>query len=147
MIPVDMLKQYFSDNVPFASHSGIQLTDISEGKGVALLPDEDTTKNHIGTQHAGALFTLGEVASGGAAVSALFPVMLTTKPVVTDAQIKFEGAARGAITAEARLPMEASEILAKLQTEDKVSFTVPVEMTNQDGKKVCSMSVEWFVSK
>ena len=48
---------------------------ISEKLGrvaaVAVLDQRDEVSNHIGTMHAGAMFTLGETASGGAMVVAL----------------------------------------------------------------------------
>src|SRR5258706_7795561 len=56
--------------VPFARHVGIELVEIVPGKGVATLDETATSVNHIGSQHAGALFTLGETASGAAMAGA-----------------------------------------------------------------------------
>lgn len=63
MTPYDMIREPISKTVPFSSHTGIELISIENGIGEALLPAQDVTLNHIGSQHAGALFTLGEAAS------------------------------------------------------------------------------------
>ena len=64
-----MMKTFFEENVPYAKHSGIELLEIADGRGAAQLPDWKETQNHMGSQHAGALFTLAEAASGAAMVS------------------------------------------------------------------------------
>jgi len=52
--------------VPFNRHLGIELTALEPGRCEARLPDRAEQHNHIHSQHAGALFTLADAASGGA---------------------------------------------------------------------------------
>src|SRR5690606_13953864 len=54
--------------VPSAEHVGIVFTSISSDHAEAMLRDSPETRNHVGSQHAGALFTLGEAASGAAVI-------------------------------------------------------------------------------
>ena len=51
----EMMKNFFEQNVPFAKLTGIELLKIGAGSGEARLADRLETKNHLGTQHAGAL--------------------------------------------------------------------------------------------
>ena len=50
--------------LPFTKRIGV----LAEESGHLALADDPTLQNHIGTVHAGALFTLGEAASGVAVV-------------------------------------------------------------------------------
>ena len=43
---------------------------MAPGRGVVTLPDDERLHNHVGSQHAGALFSAGEAASGGAFLGA-----------------------------------------------------------------------------
>ena len=54
--------------IPFNRHVGLSVTEVGEGRGVVALPAEDHLHNHVGSQHAGALFSAGEAASGAAFV-------------------------------------------------------------------------------
>jgi acyl-coenzyme A thioesterase PaaI-like protein len=85
--------------VPFAKHVGIELLEIAPGKGVAILGETATSVNHIGSQHAGALFTLGETASGAAMAGTFADLMLNIRPVASDASLEYRKLARGKITA------------------------------------------------
>src|SRR3712207_7474748 len=46
------------------------VVEVAPGRGVVRLPDRDELRNHVGSQHAGALFSAGEAASGAAFVGA-----------------------------------------------------------------------------
>jgi len=72
----DMIKAHMSKSVPFASHVGIEITKLDEDGAEAQLEQTENISNHIQTLHAGALFTLGESASGAALGGALAPVSL-----------------------------------------------------------------------
>ena len=48
--------------------------------GVVKLPDMANLHNHVGSQHAGALFSAGEAASGAAFVGAFVEVMGGSHP-------------------------------------------------------------------
>ncbi len=60
----EIIRDQLNRSVPFASHTGIAIDEIRDGEAIASLEQSDVTINHIGTQHAGALFTLGQAASG-----------------------------------------------------------------------------------
>jgi acyl-coenzyme A thioesterase PaaI-like protein len=58
--------------VPFAGHVGLEIESIVPGEAVVVLPERSELTNHVGSQHAGALFTLAENASGAAFIGAFF---------------------------------------------------------------------------
>ncbi len=139
------IKALFAHKVPFAAHTSVTVTEVGPGTAQAVLPERDELKNHIGSQHAAALFCLGETASGAAMGGALGAHLATSRPVAADAQIKYEKVARGPITAFATCDIEASEIIETLTNEGKIVFNVEVVMKDADDLQVCSMRVAWHV--
>ncbi len=145
MTPYDMIKAHMGQAIPFANHVGIELIEIADGTCTAAMDQRTETSNHIKTQHAGAMFTLGEAASGGALGGALAPVLLEVRPVAAGAQIRYVKIARGRLTATARTSEPGGDLLAKLRTEGKVAFAVEVEIRDADGDTVVEMTVDWHV--
>jgi acyl-coenzyme A thioesterase PaaI-like protein len=140
-----VIKEQF--NVPFATHAGVEITDVADGQGTARMPQTETSINHIGSQHAGALFTLGEAASGAAMAGAFAPVILEVRPIAGKAEITYTKVAKGMITAHARTMLPGAELLEKLNADGKVAFDVTVNLTNADGDQVAQMTVAWHVKK
>ncbi len=141
----DMIRRQLSDAVPYARHSGVELLEIGDGYATAQLPQKDFTLNHIATQHAGALFTLGETASGGAMAGAIAPVLLQARPVAACASIAYKRIAKGLISAKATTSRAGSMILAELKEQKKAVFDADVIMTDEDGEEVATLKVEWNV--
>lgn len=131
--------------VPFAKHAGVELVEIAPGKGVARLDESATSVNHIGSQHAGALFTLGETASGAAMAGTFAELLANIRPVASHASIDYKKLARGSITAIAVTADDPALLLATLQSARKVVFDIAVTLTNEAGVTVGTMSVQWQV--
>lgn len=140
-----MMKTFFEENVPYARHSGIELLEIADGHGSAQLPDSRETQNHMGTQHAGALFTLGEAASGAASVSLFADKVLMVKAAIASATIEYVRSARGVIRAFGKLLQPGEEILEEFNSEGRVSFTVDVRMLDSKDREVAKMEVHWSI--
>ena len=64
--------------------------------------------NHVQSQHAGALFTAGEAASGGAFVGGFAERMAEITPLAEKAEIQYRKVARGDITARATLSADSA---------------------------------------
>jgi len=133
--------------IPYNNHVGLEYVEVGDGKGVVRLPDDDTLKNHVGSQHAGALFSAGEAASGGAFVGAFAQHMDGITPLARSAEISYLKLAKGEITATGTLSATAGELLARLESEGRVEFPVAVEMTDGDGNTVAVMTVRWHVRR
>jgi uncharacterized protein (TIGR00369 family) len=142
----EAIRQQANSAVPFASYVGVELEKIEKGRAVARLPIRPQGLNHIGTQHAGALFTLGESASGAAMVGIFAPVLSEIRPVAAEAAIRYIAPAKGAVRAQASASGDADTLLAAIKTDGKTMFQVSVTMTDEDGTGVAEMTVNWHVS-
>jgi acyl-coenzyme A thioesterase PaaI-like protein len=145
MTDFDLIAKGMTQAVPFAGHLNVEITEISEGEATVLLPDLPELKNHVGSQHAGALFTAAETASGAAFVGAFAERMGDVTPLARSAEIAYEKIANGEITAKATLGVDAAEALATLDAEGKVEFPCQVELSDGDGQRVATATVHWHV--
>ena len=133
--------------IPFNNHVGLEIAEVADGRGVVRLPDEDQLKNHVGSQHAGALFAAGEAASGAAFVGAFAEHMGGITPLARSASIDYLKLAKGPITATGSLGEDKESLLSRLESEGRVEFPVTVEMTDDEGNEVATMSVDWHVRR
>src|ERR1700742_358009 len=144
-IDFDLIAKSMATAVPYIGHMGIEVTEMSEGAATATLPDRPELHNHVGSQHAGALFGVAETASGAAFVGAFAARMGEVTPLARSAEIAYSKVARGPIEARARLGVPAAEALAKLDADGRVDFSVEVEMTDAEGLVVATATVDWNV--
>jgi acyl-coenzyme A thioesterase PaaI-like protein len=136
-----------SQAIPFNVHLGLQTVEVGPDSGVVLLPDAGHLHNHVGSQHAGALFAAGEAASGAAFVGAFMAIMGEITPLAESAEISYRALAKGEITATARFTEDRDALLAQLDADGRVRFPVHVEMTDADGTLVAQMTVKWYVRR
>ena len=54
----DRIKQQMMDTLPLVRTLGITIDTIGNGTATVSMPDDQKLHNHLGTPHAGALFTL-----------------------------------------------------------------------------------------
>jgi len=133
--------------IPFNKHLGLELTEVAEGRGVVRLPEGDHLENHVGSQHAGALFSAAEAASGAAFVGAFAERMGEITPLARAARIDYLKLAKGPITATGTLGEEKAALLERLDADGRVEFPVGVELTDGDGVKVAEVTVDWHVRR
>jgi uncharacterized protein (TIGR00369 family) len=141
----DAIAKGMTQAVPFAGFLGVEITSVAEGEATAVLPARDELKNHVGSQHAGALFTVAETASGAAFVGAFAERMGDVTPLARSADIAYEKIAKGPIAATAVLGMPKDEALATLDREGKVEFPCEVVLTDESGTRVATATVRWHV--
>lgn len=143
----DMIKALFAHQLPFVRHTWIKVEEVGPGTATASMPDKEELKNHIGTQHAAALFGLGETASGAALASVVGERVMEVRPVATNASISFKKIARGPIVAHATASKSPEEVAQALKEEGKIAFDVNVSLRDEDDNEVSTMVVEWYVSE
>jgi acyl-coenzyme A thioesterase PaaI-like protein len=131
--------------VPYNVHLGLEVTELGQGRGVVTLPDVAEIRNHVGSQHAGALFSAGEAASGAAFVGAFAERLANLTPLAQGAEIAYKKVARGVITATATLDTDTAELFAALDEDGVTRFEIAVELTNAVGDVVAEMTVRWHV--
>jgi uncharacterized protein (TIGR00369 family) len=144
---LDMIKAQMISSVPFAAHTGVELLELSQARGVARLIQRREVSNHVKTIHAGALFTLAEAASGAAMAGIFAEHILSIRPVVSDARISYLKSARGEVTATATALAPAPELLAKLSSEGSAIFDVQVGITDANSTTVATFVATWNVKK
>lgn len=137
--------------VPFNDQARIELIDKSGGVARTRIGDHHELTNHLGTVHGGALFTVGEAASGHAFMDAVYAAVgegiTTLTAVVKTACINFLKPAKGAVDASATLATPIAEVLAKMETDGRATATVNVTLTNSEGAVVAELIVEWHLRR
>jgi|SRR4051794_441050 acyl-coenzyme A thioesterase PaaI-like protein len=133
--------------VPFARTLGVQFVAV-RADGVLTevtvkLPDAQALHNHVGGPHAGALFTLGETASGAVVLAAFRDQLQRAVPLAVRADIGYLKLARGEVTATARLDRPAADVVAALDAGGRPEFGVDVEIRRADGAVTATMHVVW----
>src|SRR5689334_7347578 len=105
-------------SVPFAGTVGIEIVDITADgdkvRAVATLPDEARLHNHVAGPHAGALFALGETASGAVVMAAFGPHLALGTPLAVRADIAYAKLARGPVRATATLARPVADVITEL---------------------------------
>ncbi len=134
--------------VPFARTLGFEFVEVApEADGgiraVVRLPDTPATHNHVGGPHAGAMFTLGETASGAVVVAAFAPVLDRATPLAVSAEIAYRKLAMGPVRATARLDRPVADVVAELEAGERPEFRVGVEIATEEGKPTGEMAIVW----
>jgi acyl-coenzyme A thioesterase PaaI-like protein len=146
MTPYDMIKAQLSEIVPFQNTVGVTLLDLGDGVASAELSQREAVSNHIGSMHAGAMFTLGEAASGAAMAGALAPIILQMRPVAATSQIAFKKVAKGTLIAHAKTSRSGAELMQAIKEDGKVAFDVAIDIRDAQDDTVVEMSINWYVS-
>jgi acyl-coenzyme A thioesterase PaaI-like protein len=141
----DAIRAGLQGAIPYNVHLGLEVAEVAPGRGVVKLPDRAEIRNHVGSQHAGALFSAGEFASGAAFVGAFAERLGDLTPLAEGAEITYRKLAQGTITATAELDTDFAELLAALEEDGVVRFGVGVQLTNAVGDTVAEMTVRWHV--
>ena len=148
MTDYDALREGLQGAIPFNKHLGLKVEEITEGTGVVCLPDHKRLQNHVGSQHAGGLFAAGEAASGAAFISVFAEHMGDVVALAKSAEIDYQKLAKGPIRATGRLERDAAELIDAMDGEEgKAEFPVEVEMKDDDGQVVATMTVHWHIRR
>jgi uncharacterized protein (TIGR00369 family) len=144
---LNLIRDNLSSAVPFASHVGVILNVVEDGSAQAELPEQPSTLNHLGTAHAGAMYTLAETASGAAMAGIFAEQIFDVRPIVKTAKMTYLKVGRGNLTAHATSREPGSSLRTDLESQARIDFVVDVAVTNADGAEVAQFEAEWVVSK
>lgn len=136
------------DAVPFVRTLGFEFVEVAHEadggvRAVVRLPDTPATHNHVGGPHAGAMFTLGETASGAVVLAAFGHLLDRATPLAVRADIAYRKLAMGPVLAKAWLGRAVAEVVAELDAGQRPEFPVRVEITTEEGKPTSEMTVIW----
>lgn len=129
--------------VPFADHVGVEIREAVLGRAVALLPSRPELLNHVGSQHAGALYTVAEAASGAAMISSVGPLLVEAVPLVRGSSTSFRKMAMGPIEATALMKLPSEVAIGRFREEGRLDFPIEVSLTDGSGVEVATMTFEW----
>lgn len=139
------LKAFINEKVPFAGYCGVSVSDLTETGALAVLPESEKLLNHVGTQHAGALFTVAETASGACMLGLVGEQFSKVTPLVRSSSITYIRPARGPISASAQADTTFQAIHYELSSQGRCDFTVKVEMRDIDNGVVATAEMAWHL--
>lgn len=142
----EKIKQQMMSTLPLVSLLGIQIEEISCGTARVIMPANPKINNHLGSQHAGAVFTLAETASGAAMAGGFAELILDLRPVAKEARIQYLKVLKGSTRAEAKVEGNLAALKQSLQQDGKVAFPVQVAIFDEEGTHVAQIQVEWYLS-
>src|SRR5579875_2473369 len=129
--------------VPMVDTLGIKFGDVTPHRAIATLPDDPALYNHVGGPHAGALFSLGETASGAVVLAAFHELLDRVVPLTVQARISYRKFAQDTVSATAVLREDRTEIMAELENGRRPEFDVAVTIERIDGVVAAEMTVTW----
>lgn len=129
--------------VPMARTLNLEFLETTAERAVVTLPDQGDYHNHVGGPHAGAMFTLGESASGAIVLAAFGDQLARAVPLAVRAEIAYKKLAMGPVTATATLGRPAAEVVAELDEGRRPEFPVSVAIRREDGAVTGEMTVVW----
>ncbi|MFD7770579.1 DUF4442 domain-containing protein [Streptomyces sp. NPDC059787] len=129
--------------VPMARTLNLQFLETTPERAVVALPDQADYHNHVGGPHAGAMFTLGESASGAIVLAAFGDQLARAVPLAVSAEIAYRKLAMGPVTATATLGRPATEVVAELDEGVRPEFPVSIAIRREDGAVTGEMTVVW----
>jgi thioesterase domain-containing protein len=145
----ETIRRQMGRTVPFARMVGIEVTSLDAAHGLTRIAADERLRNHVGTVHAGALFTVCEAASGAALAGAMAEVIMQVRMVVRDAQVEYMKPARGEVRATAHLVEEGEAALEALRRDGRTDVAVDVSAVcrHDDGTEtlVARASFNWHL--
>jgi acyl-coenzyme A thioesterase PaaI-like protein len=130
--------------VPYAKHSGVEKLR----EDTLAIRNKEVLHNHIGTIHAGALYTLAESQSG-LFLQQLFPALKgRVVPLLREGSMKYRKPAEEMVYATADV---TDTVLEKFETQfskkGRGSITVSVVLTDGSEDVCATGTFVWFVQK
>lgn len=134
------------EEVPYNRFLGIK---PSARAGYILeLADKDYLLNHLGTMHAGALYSLAEATSGEFLLRQFRNSQPDIIPVVRKADIKYSRPGESVVYSTAVFAENsAEEVYAGLKERGKAIVKVKVELYNETDEKIAISTIHWFLAQ
>lgn len=129
--------------VPMVKTLSLEFLEFDGTTAVLKLPDQQPYHNHIGGPHAGAMFTLGESASGAIVIGSFGDKLAEATPLAMKAEIRYLKVAMGDITATATMSRSVEDVLAELADGKRPEFDVNIVLQDAAGTETGQMMVRW----
>jgi len=113
-----------------------------------VLPASADCANHIGTVHAGALYTLAECCSGNRIIEVFGPRFDDVLTVLRRAEVKYRSAAAGTLQARPAVSDDAVEaFLETFNTRGRGLLPIDAVVTMADDTRVMQATFQWYVTE
>lgn len=122
----DAIKAMLPKLVPFVKFIGLTIDEVGEGSASASLKSRSEVHNHLGTMHAGALYTVGESATGAVVLSLFGDLFPNVFIALKHAEVTHTKARAGDLIAKATLVGDAKAIRDGFDADGKADFDVEV---------------------
>ncbi|MBK7972437.1 MAG: PaaI family thioesterase [Deltaproteobacteria bacterium] len=132
--------------IPFVRKVGVVLEEAGPRHVKLRYPAQDANLNHVGMQHAGALFTFGETCGGAAILTSfeLNDVILVAKGARIDYRKPVYDDIWCTIDVE---PETVERVERDLAANDKALYPLAMEVVNAAGELVFQMTVDFHFRK
>ena len=130
--------------IPFNKPHRFRIKRLERGGAEVVAPDRRANRNHLGTQHACSLATVGEFAAGLALLGAFRPEDF--RLIMSRLEVDYTRRAHGGIHAKAQLKPEVlASIEATLQTDGRVEHVVESDLSDAQGDVVATVRTHWQI--
>ena len=127
-------------SINFVKHLGIK----QEGNILTLEPKKELL-NHIGSIHAGAIFTLAESQSGLSLIEQFGKT--DVKALLRSSSIKYKAEAKGKIKATGFIePKNIEKFTTQLEKKGRALIDVEVEVLDLNNNTIAVATFSWFVA-
>ena len=129
--------------IPFVKHLGI----LQQDDRLWLHPDP-ALENHIGTLHAGAIYTLAETASGMALMRNFPELEGNVTALLRSSEVRYKSPAKTTLYATAQIDItEAETFLHRIEKRGRASVNVHVTVKSEENDLAVMEGVfGWFVA-
>ena len=132
--------------MPFLEKVGVKIVYVERGKVRVELPFDVSNTNHLGTIHAGALFTIAETGGGLVITSAAIPGDIIG--VAKSGSIKYKKPAKGMIYVEEEVdPAWVEEKFKQALSEGKADIPFTVHVRDESGDVVAEVEFVYHIRK
>ena len=143
-MPMDLenIRQLFRQLVPFVTKVGIEIDEVADHHVKLRFPRDPSNFNHVGSYHAGALFTFAETSAAAGLAMALD--LSRYRIVVKHGEIAYRRAVYDEITCSVDIrPEQLTEATAVVEREGRGTVPVTVQFLDRDGQ-VCTEATMTF---
>ena len=138
------IHKMLSSIVPFVKTLGLTIDEVGPGTATASLASRKDVHNHIGTVHAGALYTVGESATGAVVLGLFGDLLPDVFIALKGATVVHSKARAGDLVAHATLAGDAKEVRAAYNDSGKADFDIEVRF-EVEGAEVATVTYQWAI--
>jgi len=140
----DQIRQMLPAMVPFIRTVGLTIDEVGPGTATASLASRPEVHNHIQTVHAGALYTVGESATGAVVLGLFGDKLPHVFIALKSATVAHSKARSGDLVAHAELQADPAATRAAYEETGKADFDVAVRFVVDD-TEVAAVTYTWAV--